>query len=617
MSTHLGLKSKGIAVALALILGLTGSTWAAPPADGSRADANGATGAPQPAATAAVSANAPAPAATATTSSANAAAKPAEAASSSMESELQELRVLLEAQAQQLQQQSQELQDQHQKMLELEAALTAATPGFPLETILPPPPGAQTQELNGGQSQQLSGEQNLARRIDTLERGLNTFGPFSFAGDVRVRDEDYSGGPVNDSQDRNRERYRARFYINAKLNDDLSGGLGLSTGDLNDPITSNQTANQFFTRKPFALDRAFIDYTPHQWKALTLIGGKFAYPWYRTQLTWDDDIFPEGVAEKLEWKSDTWHVLRQFALIGFELPFAETQNPEAIRTSTQPVNAILPYDTGSIHQSVVYGGQLQTRWQLGSRVSFLADTAFYNYHNADPIALANQVAYGNPTTSSTTDGLLPLNNTLTNSFQTVTETVTTLSTSGSAPGSVVVSKQVIAAKLNSKFALLDSIAQFDIKTWSDRWPIRFLGDYVQNTEACGNDPGAAPFIPAATLTTLEKTSTITVATVNGTCDSHDRRANWAEARFGRQQEKGDWQFAYTHMLIEREAVMSLFDFSDIRQGSNVQQNRVEAYYQAHKNVQVGFTGFFGRQLDTVNTTETELKRLQFDVIYKF
>jgi hypothetical protein len=611
MPAHLALKSKRTAVALALILSSTGFTWAAPAGEGS---ATAPDSGPAASATA-TTAGAPDPAKGGPASKSNTAAKPAEA--STMESELQELRVLLEAQAQQLQQQSQELQDQHQKMLELEAALTSATPGFPLETILPPPPGAQTQELSGGQAQQLSGEQNLARRIDTLERGLNSFGPFSFAGDVRVRDEDYSGGPVNDSQDRNRERYRARFYINAKLNDDLFGGLGLSTGDLNDPITSNQTANQFFTRKPFALDRAFIDYNPHQWKALTLIGGKFAYPWYRTQLTWDDDIFPEGVAEKLEWKSDTWHALRQFALIGFELPFAETQNPEAIRTSTQPVNAVLPYDTGSIHQSVVYGGQLQTRWQLGSRVSFLADTAFYNYHNADPIALANQVAYGNPTTSSTADGLLPLNNTLTNSFQTVTETVTTLSTSGSAPGSVVVSKQIIAAKLNSKFALLDSIAQFDIKTWSDRWPIRFLGDYVQNTEACGNDPAAAPFIPAATLATLEKTATITVATVNGTCDSHDRRANWAEARFGRQQERGDWQFAYTHMLIEREAVMSLFDFSDIRQGSNVQQNRVEAFYQVHKNVQVGFTGFFGRQLDTTNTTETELDRLQFDVIYKF
>jgi hypothetical protein len=605
-------KSKRIAITLLFAFSTFVPAWAAPGGAADK-DSPGATGANSTAP--ATPANAPEPAKAATAPNANPAAKPAEA--SNMESELQELRTLLETQAQQLQAQSQELQDQHQKMLELEAALTAATPGLPVETILATPAAAQTQELSGAQSQQLSGEQNLARRIDTLERGLNTFGPFSFAGDVRVRDESYSGGPDNDSQDRNRERYRARFYINAKLNDDLSGGLGLSTGDLNDPITSNQTANQFFTRKPFALDRAFIDYTPHQWKALTLIGGKFAYPFYRTQLTWDDDIFPEGVAEKLEWKSDNWHVLRQFALIGFQLPFAETQNPEAIRTSTQPVSAVLPYNTGSIHQSVVYGGQLQTRWQLGKRVSFLADTAFYNYHNADPIALANQVAYGTPTTSSPVDGLLTLNNTLTNSFQTVTETVTTTSLSGTTPGSVVVSKQVIAAKLNSKFALLDSIAQFDIKTWSDRWPIRFLGDYVQNTEACGNDPGDAPFIPAATLTALEKTATITVATVNGTCDSHDRRANWVEARFGRQQEKGDWQFAYTHMLIEREAVMSLFDFSDIRQGSNVQQNRVEAFYQVHKNVQVGFTGFFGRQLDTTNTTETELKRLQFDVIYKF
>jgi hypothetical protein len=73
------------------------------------------------------------------------------------------------------------------------------------------------------------------------------------------------------------------------------------------------------------------------------------------------------------------------------------------------------------------------------------------------------------------------------------------------------------------------------------------------------------------------------------------------------------------MLIEREAVLSNYDFSDIRQGSDVQQNRVEALYQAHKNVQLGFTGFFGRPLHPAVTTpaETVLKRLQFDVVYKF
>ena len=458
--------------------------------------------------------------------------------------------------------------------------------------------------------------QDLGKKIESLEAKIKNFGPFSFGGDFRLRDEPYFGGPVNQSQARNRERYRARLYINAKLNNDISGGVGLSTGDLNDPITSNQTANQFFTRKPFALDRAFINYNPHQFKALTLTGGKFAYPWYRTQLTWDDDIFPEGVAQKLEWTSDNWKVLRQFALIGFQLPFAETQNPEAIKTYTQPVSAPLPYTTGSIHQSVVYGGQIQTRWQLTRWLKFTADTAFYNFHNADPIALANQVGYGNASASSPGAGLYTLNNTLTNSFQTVTASVTATGTSGTTPGGITVSKQIIAAKLNSKFALSDSIAQFDIKTWSDRWPIRFLGDYVQNTEACGNQPGVAP-LTAAQLTTLGKTANVVVATVNGACNPHERRAHWIESRFGRLQEKGDWQFAYTHMLIDREAVMSLFDFSDIRQGSNVQQNRVEAYYQAHKNVQVGFTGFFGRQMGTTNATETELKRLQFDVLYKF
>ena len=443
MQRFLERKSKSMAIVLlAALITATPQAWASPEGETSPvAGANTTAAAPsatEPAGSA-IASPAPAPSATA-------AAKSAEPAS--MESELQQLRELLEAQARQLQEQSQELRDQRQKMLELETSLTAANPvssssAIPVTSAGAPPPqngGGQSQVLAGGQSQQLSGEQNLARRIDTLERDLSNFGTISFAGDLRVRDESYSGGPINDSQDRNRERYRARFYINAKLNDDISGGLGLSTGDLNDPITSNQTANQFFTRKPFALDRAFINYTPHQWKALTLIGGKFAYPWYRTQLTWDDDIFPEGVAEKLEWKSDTWHVLRQIAFIGFQLPFAETQNPEAIRTSTQPVNAVLPYPNGSIRQSVVYGGQIQTRWQLGSRVSFLADTAFYNFHNADSIALANQVAYGNPTTSSPVDGLLTLNNTLTDSYQTVTETVTALSTSGTTPGNVTVSR---------------------------------------------------------------------------------------------------------------------------------------------------------------------------------
>jgi len=73
------------------------------------------------------------------------------------------------------------------------------------------------------------------------------------------------------------------------------------------------------------------------------------------------------------------------------------------------------------------------------------------------------------------------------------------------------------------------------------------------------------------------------------------------------------------MFIEREAVLVAFNASDIRQNSNVSQHRVEAFYQAHKNIQLAFTGFFGRPLNFNSTAQPEnlLKRLQFDVIYKF
>jgi len=551
------------------------------------------------------------------------AATAAEAPSPAVSEELQQLRASAEAQAEKFAEHSQELEaeraalhEQLDRIAALETKLgIVPEPATPADAFVAAPGAAfvATPAATPGAASDPA-QQDLEQRLSNLESRIKGFGPFTFAGDFRLRDEPYFGGPITDSQVRDRERYRARFYINAKLNDDISGGLGLSTGDPNDPITSNQTANQFFTRKPFNLDRAFIVYTPHQWSALTLIGGKFAYPWYRTQLTWDDDIFPEGLAQKLEWKSDDWHVLRQFAIVGFELPFGETQNTEAIKAYTQSATAVFPYPNASVHQSVVYGSQIQTRWQLASWLSFTADTALYNYHNADPIALANLEGYGNATSSSPGVGLYTLNNTDTNSYQTITATYTATGTSGTTPGKITVEKYIVAAKLNSRFALFDSIAQFDIKTFSDRWPVRLLGDYVQNTEACAND---SPLALTAAETSALATANITTATVNGNCDSHQRRADWLEARFGRQQEKGDWQFAYTHMLIEREAVMSLFDFSDIRQGSAVEQNRVEALYQAHRNIQLGFTGFFGRPWPQPTPAETILKRLQFDVVYKF
>jgi hypothetical protein len=200
-------------------------------------------------------------------------------------------------------------------------------------------------------------------------------------------------------------------------------------------------------------------------------------------------------------------------------------------------------------------------------------------------------------------------NTIQNSITTTTAT-TIVTVNGTAYPTGV--KSITNAQFASKFGLLDSIARFDVKTPYERWPIAIIGDYVQNTRACAN---VGNILPAPANTTTVKYS----QTVSASCDSRQRRGYWGEARFGRAQEKGDWQFAYTRIFIEREAVLGSFNFSDIRQGSNVTEHRVEAFYQAYRNVQLAFTGLIGRPLNFGNTTPPEnlLKRLQFDVIYRF
>jgi hypothetical protein len=441
------------------------------------------------------------------------------------------------------------------------------------------------------------GGSDLSKRLDSLEAKIKGVGPFSLGGDLRLRDEPYFGGPTNQSQVRNRERFRLLVDLNARLNEDISGGIRIASGDTNSPVSTNQTLTQFYARKPFNLDRVFIKYTPHEFKPLTLTGGKFEYPFYRTQLVWDNDLNPEGLAQKLEWKSDNWTLIKQFALVGFELPFAEVAGTSATNKS--------------IRQSVVYGGQIQTKWQLGSRLSLTLDSAFYNYHNPDAIALALLQASGsNPQTPLV--GLLPLAGpSLQNSVTKITKTTIVTADVGNPPVLTALPTGVTtitSAQFASKFALSDTIAQFDIKTPSERWPIRFLADYVQNTRACANVPNIPTVAPPNTSTATFALST------SAPCNPRYRRGHWLEARFGRQAEKGDWQFSYTHMLIEREAVMGAFNFDDMRQNTNVLQNRTEVFYNWQKNVQFGFTGLFGRPLAS---TEPYLKRFQIDVIYKF
>ena len=116
-------------------------------------------------------------------------------------------------------------------------------------------------------------------------------------GDLRYRHEyiDAEGKEL-----RNRERIRARLNITAKINNEVNLGFQIASGT-DDPISTNQTFDDGFSSKQVNIDLAFFEWNPGILSGISISGGKVKNPFYspsKTQLMWDSDLRPEGLAFK-------------------------------------------------------------------------------------------------------------------------------------------------------------------------------------------------------------------------------------------------------------------------------------------------------------------------------
>ena len=157
----------------------------------------------------------------------------------------------------------------------------------------------QVDTLKLNQTNAAISTQEDQKRVTALE-GL--VGRFRLSGDVRVRGESFL---QDGAADRHRARIRLRLGTEGRLNDDFSAGVYFAGGantngapTFFDPVSTNETLTSFFERKTVGFDRGWITYNPQAHKWLSLTGGKFAYPWQRTILTFDNDLNPEGFSEK-------------------------------------------------------------------------------------------------------------------------------------------------------------------------------------------------------------------------------------------------------------------------------------------------------------------------------
>ena len=180
-----------------------------------------------------------------------------------------------------------------------------------------------------------------ANKKDTDAKGKQ-LGNFSFSGDLRVRHEPFFQEGI---EDRNRSRIRLRVNVTGKASDEFSGGFSLATGTLDDPVSTNQTMTGFLNRKNIGVDKAWVTYKPAYAKFLKLDAGKFAFPWYRTPMTFDSDVNPEGFAETMSFDVKS-SAFKNITFVGFQLPFNEANSGSSF-----------PSDQ---HDSWIMGGQIQT-----------------------------------------------------------------------------------------------------------------------------------------------------------------------------------------------------------------------------------------------------------------
>jgi len=269
-----------------------------------------------------------------------------------------------------------------------------------------------------------------------------------FSGDIRLRYEPvfYSSGngtildPNNPTQrlrttlDSQAEYVVARLKIEADVNDQVTAGVRLATGNQTNPGSDNSIMGDYFIKDGFLLDQAYLRYKP--FSGLSIWGGRIPNPWFYTDLIWANDLNFEGVA--VNYQRAMQSELTGY-LTGGAFPL------QALTEITQP------------QQKWLLGAQTGIEYKPDRQYSAKLGIALYDYENT--------LGIENPPGQTIYDWTAPL-------YMQKGNTVFNIEPqfSGGPP---------LKNALASKFRDLDIVANVDIACW-DPVHVVLSGDYVQN-----------------------------------------------------------------------------------------------------------------------------------------
>jgi hypothetical protein len=265
---------------------------------------------------------------------------------------------------------------------------------------------------------------------------------FTLSGDIRLR---YQGDfftennyiPINPATgaylynttaDRNRFLMRARLMLNVKIADQVEAGLRLATGNLDNPVTNNQTMGNYEKKYSTIMDLAYLKWSPSE--QLTLWGGRIPNLFFCTDLVWSPNLTFDAIA--VEARAPFSSTLGGFLTAGV-FPLQEFE-----------------YTT---KDKWLFAGQAGVQYQPGKDVNVKLGVAYYYFNNV-------QGEYSNPNSpllNSSVPGYVQKGNT----YFDVDPTTGYL------------------LALASNYHELNITASVDVGLW-ERLHLVFIGDFVRN-----------------------------------------------------------------------------------------------------------------------------------------
>jgi hypothetical protein len=377
-----------------------------------------------------------------------------------------------------------------------------------------------------------------------------------------------------------RYRVRARVGLNANVSNEVSATVRFASGDANDPISTNQTLSNTVTRKPLNLDWAYMTIKPGKTVGLAPVWGQILIGKFPVVLARESELIWDDDLSP-EGLTETLNLVEQRA--GFVRSF----RLNALQCELNEV--------ATNNDSYILGAQAALDTAIDSSATWSASFADYSFQGMNRVASTFISQFSDPAGTTANPNF---NSSLANSNDVVTN-----------------GKRIVGYRYG--FNVINFGSELDFPNPVGLGiPVGVYGDLAHNTQADKHNTGVI---------------------LGAGVGSSGR--DWYHNRL---RDVGDWAVTYSWLWVEKDALVSLFSYSDFnyqqvnatqnvtQKGStNVTGSVVRFDYELFSTFQLtlksAFINALDRSIATTNNGNSSkplignptLVRLQFDAQLRF